>query len=496
MFRCEFLIIPLHLAQNKGVKLNLAIWDIESSNANTDFGSIIEIGGILVDENFKEKDRFNLRCRLPEGEIPQCMALIVNKTSVDLLTKANLSHYQMLGEIEKIFKKWSPAIFLGWSNIGFDDEMIRKEFFKGIRYPYITNSSPNKRHDGLNIARGAYAVDKNVFITEINEKGNAVMKLESLARMNGFEVSGAHSALFDAELTMKILSLIKKKQPHTWSSFFKTSNKLDTETIIKKEKIITLNEYFYGKSRLYLCSPLHPKYCIHPVYQWGQAVDLRVDPVPLLNMSINELKVEMKKSPKFLRTIRSNKAPVILDAEEGMKFEPYNVMTMDILKKRAELIRTNEKFSQNILTALRENAEEKEQTKSQEDIYAEESIYTKFTSNKDTALFPAWHSASWKDKLNLLDKFDDERMRAFGKKIIYQESPDTLPKDIFNSVKRGIAKRILSEKKERWWTVNMCFSEIDTLRDQYDNENDAETLKTLETINSYVMSVQQKYENA
>ena len=110
--------------------MNLVIWDIESSNANTDFGSIIEIGGILVDENLKEKDRFNLRCRLPEGEIPQAMALIVNKTGVDMLTKANLSHYQMLAEVEKIFKKWSPAIFLGWSNIGFDDEMIRKEFLK------------------------------------------------------------------------------------------------------------------------------------------------------------------------------------------------------------------------------------------------------------------------------------------------------------------------------------------------------------------------------
>ena len=195
--------------------MNLAIWDIESSNANTDFGSIIEIGGILVDENFKEKDRFNLRCRLPEGEIPQAMALIVNKTSVDQLTKTNLSHYQMLGEVEKIFKKWSPAIFIGWSNIGFDDEMIRKEFFKGIRYPYITNSSPNKRHDGLNIARAAYAVDNSILKTEINEKGNAVMKLESLARMNDLETAGAHSALFDAELTMKILSLIKKKQPDT-----------------------------------------------------------------------------------------------------------------------------------------------------------------------------------------------------------------------------------------------------------------------------------------
>ena len=92
--------------------MNLAIWDIESSSASTSWGSIIEIGGILVDKNFKEIDRFNLRCRLPEGEIPQAMALIVNKTSVELLTKGNLSHYQMLNEVEKIFKKWSQAHIL------------------------------------------------------------------------------------------------------------------------------------------------------------------------------------------------------------------------------------------------------------------------------------------------------------------------------------------------------------------------------------------------
>ena len=48
--------------------------------------------------------------------------------------------------------------------------MIRKEFFKGIRYPYITNASPSKRHDGINIARAAYAVDPSVLETEINEK--------------------------------------------------------------------------------------------------------------------------------------------------------------------------------------------------------------------------------------------------------------------------------------------------------------------------------------
>ena len=109
----------------------------------------------------------------------------------------------------------------------------------------------------------------------------------------------------------------------------------------------------------------------------------------------------------------------------------------------------NEKFSQNVLVALREVAEEKEQAKSQEDIYAEESIYSKFTSNKDTALFPAWHAASWKDKLKLLSKFDDQRLVGFGQKIIFQEAPEVLPFDILKKIKTGIAKRILSENKEK-----------------------------------------------
>ena len=476
--------------------MNLAIWDIESSSASTDFGSIIEIGGILVDESFKEKDRFNLRCRLPEGEVFQAMALIVNKTSIKQLTQTNLSHYQMLAEVEKIFKKWSPAVFLGWSNIGFDDEMIRKEFFKGIRYPYLTNAAPNKRHDGINIARAAYAIDPSILEVEFNEKNNAVFKLESLARMQGIDSTDAHSALSDSIMTAKVLNIVKKKQPSTWESFFKTANKSDTETIIKKGEIITLNEYYYGKSRLHLVAPLHQKYCMHPIYTgWYYAFDLRTDVEPLLNLSINELKVEMKKSPKFLRTIRSNKAPIIVDAQYGMQAEPYNVMDKSLINKRADIIKNNEKFSQNILHALREVAEEKEQSKTQEDIYAEESIYTKFTSNKDTALFPAWHAASWKDKLKLLDKFDDDRLVGFGKKIIFQEAPEVLPESMLKTIKREIAKRILSEKKEKWWTIPTLYTEIDTLREKYTNENDNEKLALLDEFNEYAMSIQKKYEN-
>ena len=155
--------------------MNICVWDIETDSSQTDFLNILEVGGILLNDTFQELDRFSLRARLPDGAIPQAAALLVNKTPVKMLTQANLSQYQMLGEIEKQFKKWSPALFIGYSNINFDDEALRKSFFRGLRYPYITNTSPNKRHDGLNIVRAAYAVDSKIFKTETNQKGNAVM---------------------------------------------------------------------------------------------------------------------------------------------------------------------------------------------------------------------------------------------------------------------------------------------------------------------------------
>ena len=203
---------------------------------------------------------------------------------------------------------------------------------------------------------------------------------------------------------------------------------------------------------------------------------------------------KMKKTPKFLRTIRSNKAPIILDSSYGMKVEPYNTIDPTLIKERAELVKNNEKFSQNILNALREIAEEKQQTSTQEDITAEESIYTKFTGAKDTALFPKWHSSSWKDKLIMLDKFADERMVSFGKKIIYQESPETLTPDMFKNIQREIAGRILSDKKEKWWTCKEFYFECDNLREKY--TKDEEKLKFLDEINEFVESIQKKYEQA
>ncbi len=374
--------------------------------------------------------------------------------------------------------------------------MLRKEFFRGLRYPYLLNSSPNRRHDGLNIARAAYGIDPNILKVELNHKSNPIFKLESLSRMQGFDTTTSHTAFTDALNTTRILSLIKKKQPENWDSFFKTSSKIETETIVKSKNLLTLSEFFYGRVHNYLVIPLHKSHCLHPIYQWALAIDVKSDVEALTNMSINELKAQMKKVPKFLRTIRSNKGPILLDPKFALKEKPYNEMQSDEIEKKIRLIKENEKFSQNILTAVREIAEDKKQSESQEDIHPEESIYNKFTSNKDTSLFSGWHAASWKDKLRLIPKFEDTRLHWFAQKLLYQEAPDVLPDDLYKSIKRKIANRILSKKNEKWITIGQLYSEIDMLRDKFENEGDKEKLNQLDEHDKFAKSIEQKYESA
>ena len=119
-----------------------------------------------------------------------------------------------------------------WTEIGNATDLLKrafdllKEFFKSLRKPYLINTEGNSRHDALSMIKAAFAIDEKILKTELNPKGNKSMKLESLARLNGFESSGAHSALFDTELTVKVLGLLKNKQPELWHEYLKTKSKV------------------------------------------------------------------------------------------------------------------------------------------------------------------------------------------------------------------------------------------------------------------------------
>ena len=178
----------------------------------------------------------------------------------------------------------------------------------------------------------------------------------------------------------------------------------------------------------------------------------------------------------------------------GMNFDNYKQLGINKLKERAKLVRENKEFAKKISTILDDDARERQELDSQMDIYPEESIYKKFTLDHDNKLMPTFHNADWKDKFSILQRFKDERMQYFGKKILYEESPQSLPKEEYNSVHKEIALRILSTNKENWNTVPRTYSEIDTLRNKF--KDDKEKLKTLQDINLYIEEMEELYQKA
>ena len=471
---------------------NFVFYDFETSSSNKSWGQIIQVGAILTNDNLEELDRYEARCRLSPSIIPEAMALIVNKSSPKMLKGANLSHYEMIRQFVETLKRWGKCTFIGFNNIDFDEEFLRNTLFQTLEYPYLTSTNGNNRGDLLNLARAANLYYPNTLKYPISEKGNAVYKLDQMAPLNGIEHSDAHSAIGDVIATLGIAKIISKKAPSVWKASHLTTNKDLTLDIIKKELYFCTNEYFYGKSRPYVQTFV----CQHPRYQWPKCFDLRHDPNIYLNMPVAELKAAMSKNPKFLRTVRHNKHPIIMNPSYGNEFDEYKMIGAEKLSERAKLVKENKKFAEKINLILQEEAEEKEQTKSQEDIYEEESIYTKFTSAEDNKIMPEFHQAEWEKKLTVLDKLKDERLHYFGKRLIYEEKPEMLPKTDYNQIKRTIAKRLLSTNNEKWNTIPRTYSEIDTLREKFEREGQPERLLILDDINAYVEEMEKFYSAA
>ena len=183
-----------------------------------------------------------------------------------------------------------------------------------------------------------------------------------------------------------------------------------------------------------------------------------------------------------------------MNASYGTNFDNYKQLGIKKLKERAKLIRENKDFADRVFSILEDDIRDKQDLDSQLELYAEESIYKQFPSKEDSAIMPEFHKVDWKDKFSVLQKFKDERFQYFGKKILYEENPDALPKEEYDLIHKEIAARVLSTNKEKWQTLPRLYSEIDTLRNKF--KEDKEKLKILDDINSYAEEMEKIYQKA
>ena len=470
---------------------NFVFYDFETSSSNKQWGQIIEVGAILTDDQLNELDRFDARCRLSPGIIPEAMSLIVSNTTPKQLKETNLSHYEMVKQFVEKLKSWGKVTYIGWNNIEFDQIFWRNTLFQNLQYPFTSTTNGNKEGDLLNLARAANLYYPNTLKNAINAKGNLEYKLDTMAPLNGIKHI-AHTAIGDCGATLEIARIIKKKAPSVWNSSLLTSKKEESLKIIKDEKLFCANEFYYGKVVPFVQTFV----CQHPVYQWPKTFDLKHDPNIYMEMPIETLKVELKKAPKVLRTCRHNKHPIVMNPSYIDHFEEYKMIGIKKLSERAEIVKKNKKFAQKVEVILRDEVQDKVETQSQEDICEEESLYN-FPPAEDNKVLPGFHEIDWEKKLAYLQKFKDKRFHYFGKKLIYQEKPNLLPKEDYDEIHNTIIKRVLSTNDDKKWnTIPRTYKEIDDLRAKFEKSKDKEKLKMLEDINVYVEELEKAYSRA
>mgnify|MGYP001201571736 CR=1 FL=1 len=469
---------------------NLVFYDFETCSSNVSYGQIIQAAAVLVNDKFQELDRFEARCKLSPGVVPEAMALLVNKTTPKMLKETNLSHYQMVRQMVNKFKQWKNSIFIGYNSINFDEEFLRRTLWKNLEYPYLTNTNGSERGDLFSLARACHLYYPDCIKTPISDKNNPVFKLEKLAPMNNIQHDEAHSAMGDVLATIEIAKLLNKKAPNVWKASLMTTNKDKTFQLIKDEQLFCTDFFYYGKSVPFVLTFV----CQHPQWGYPMCFDLKADPNYYFDLSKQELKKELDKKPKVIRTIKHKKHPVIMNPSYGVNFDNYKQLGIKKLKERAQLIRKNKEFAKKIARLLDEDASERKDLDSQLDVYPEESIYIKFALPEDSKMMPEFHNVSWREKYEITQKFKDERMQYFGKKILYEESPQSLPKEEYDIFHKEIAARILSTNEEKWNTIPRTYSEIDTLRNKF--KEDKDKLNALEDINSYIEEMEKLYQKA
>ena len=471
--------------------MNFVFYDLETTGRNPTWDQIIQVAAILVDSNFNEIDRFEERCRLKPGVIPEPGALIINNTSVEMLNQVNLSHYELIKKIQDTFKKWSPAIFTGFNTIGFDEEFLRKTFFKSLLEPYTTQFNGNKRADVLGMTRSSKFYYPNCLDVGINEKGNKVFKLEVLTKMNNI-IHNAHDAMGDVIATIEIAKILSKKANNIWKSGVNNSNKIEVDNLLMKNDIVCMDEYFFGKFNSFAVT-----YICKNQFNYPQCFDLVHDPIDYIDMSMKDLKAKMKLRPKIIREIKNNKNPILMEESYINRIAAYEAIGLDVLKHRAMIIKNNDDFKNKIQRILFEEHEEKELSKSQIDIPPEDSLYMGgFPDNDDKSKMLDFYNADWDKKNYISNQFRDQRYKYFAHRLIYEESPQTLPSSDYQEIHKIIAKQVLSTDNEKWNTIPKSYQQLDNLRVKLEEEKDDEKLLFLEDLNNFLVDLQNKYEKA
>lgn len=458
--------------------MTLVFYDTETTGTDPFFDQILQFAAIKTDEQFKEVDRFEVRCQLLPHVVPHPMAMLVTGITAEMLTDASLpTHYEMMCAVRQKLEEWSPAVFIGYNSLRFDEAMLRSAFYQNLLPIYLTNTNGNGRTDALQLMQASTIFSPGALTIPLNEKGRPVFKLDQLAPANGFSHENAHDALADVEATIFMTKKVASAAPELWKRLRNAAEKRIVTEFIENTDAFLLTEFFYNKGYSRIVAPIGQ----HPVNSNTIfAVTLDDGFEALTTAQGSALEDLLVKTPRPIRRLKTNASPLITSLEAMEKYKAVDLPSLQHIEQRASFLKSAPEIKSRIIDAMLAIEGEYEED---EEAEVEERIYEDFYSAADDRRIHAFHQADWDQRAKIANKFEDDRLKELGNRLIYFHVPETLDARDRKAFEQCIAGRYATDDiNPSWLPPEAALVALDeTLKEAVDPKNKA-LLKGLEAI--------------
>lgn len=362
-------------------------YDLETSSGSPRSGRIMQFAGQRTNELLEpigEPD--NILVKLADDIIPEPDAILVHGITPQQTVRDGISEADFAAFFhEKVAQP--HTIFVGFNNIRFDDEFMRYMSYRSFYDPYQWHWKDGRgRWDLLDAFRMMRALRPDGLVWPMTADGKPTVRLEELAKANKVVHENAHDALSDVLALIELARRFKQAQPKLFDYLVKTRDKKDVATIVESGSpfIYTSGKYAseYEKTTVVKTLLKHPRRDAAVVY------DLRHDPSPWLQKSIDELVMHWslrygdEREPLPVKTIQYNRCPAVapfLVLDEKSK---QRIGYDETFQKHADLIEDNPSFTERIAQAL-DILEKKQQTSLPLESPVDEQLYDGFWVQQD-----------------------------------------------------------------------------------------------------------------
>ncbi len=434
--------------------MTLVFYDTETTGVDSHFDQIIQFAAIRTDADLHEIDRFEVRSCLQSHIVPAPEAMAVNRIAAErLIDPALPSHYEMALAIHARLTAWSPALFMGYNSIRFDEHFLRQALYQTLHPPYLTNTNGNSRSDLLRMLQAVSVYAPDAIVIPAGDDGRPGFRLDRIARANGFAHDNAHDAMADVEATIYLCRLLCERAPDIWSAFMRFSQKAAVAEFISSERIFCMSDHFGGRPYAWLVTAIGRNEQNTSEYY---VFDLGFDPADLARLTPEEFAERLTTAPGPVRRLRVNAAPVLMQRDDAPAFASAKDLSAHELERRAAMLQDDGDLRSRLVTAF-EAGRVKPAA-----VYVEQQIYDGFLTNEDQAMLEAFHAAPWDQRAAIVGRLSDKRMKQLGRRLLFAEHPELFADDMRLKLGRLRARRILgSDGEVPWRTLTQALFEIE-----------------------------------